>query len=503
MKPRIPSTSRAGLVERVLQNKAKFESLVARLDGLSGEDEILRAVEAALDFQRCHSTCYYSCDAIECALAGIAGQHSVSLSARLIPNSVLHVMTTCLPVGGHSRIVERWIARAPETERHSVAILGLSRDVPPPAALMEAVGAHRGDVEWFGSGSKMEKALRLRQKASGFERIVLHVNPDDVVPLLAFGTREFRRPVFLFNHADHVFGLGVAIADAFIDIREYGRDISIRYRGVASSRILHLPFDDGNSRRAKAISQADARDELRLPGDCKIIVSAGSAYKFQRFLQWDFVSYMTNVLKRRSDVRFVIAGPSSYTGRRFRGRIMTIGMVKPDMLMKYFRAADLVVDSFPFGGGTSLQDAVSVGSTVLSLDSIAGKMDYIAKSLAYVRTMDELVAATLRAVEDPSYADCIREDLGNRMQDECLRDKWNDKLSEIFAVASSHDLHKFASMPRLPIDETDLFVEFCHIHLRRRDVLGLASVFSYREDGRKRRTISFFPKRGDETGDLK
>lgn len=503
MTRRVPSTSRTALAERVLKNKAVFEDMVAGLSSLESDDEIISGVSKALEFQMCHSTCYYSCDAIEEALQKIARRHSVPLANEYKKDSVLHVMTVCLPVGGHSRIVERWIARAPAFERHSVIILGQPDEIAPSAALLAAAGGHGGTVERVDHGSELEKALFLRQQASHFERIVLHTNPDDIIPVLAFGTKDFLRPVLLFNHADHVFGLGVSIADAFLDIREYGRNLSMLYRGVLAPAILHLPFDDGNSQKTLTASQSDVREELHLPKNGKIIVSAGSTYKFQRFLQWDFIVYMATVLQRRDDIRFVIAGPSAYTGKRFRDRITTIGMVKPDVLLKYFKAADLVVDSFPFGGGTSLQDAVSVGSAVLSMESVAGKMDYIKESAAYVKTIDELIDSTMRVLDDRSYADYVREDVWQRLQGERSCDKWNANIAAAIAGIRVHDVHKFVSTPRLPVDDTDLFVEFCHIHIKRKDILGLASVFSFREDGKKCRTIEFFSRRDNTMGDLK
>ena len=327
-----PSTTRTDLAERVLRNKAAFESVVSRLNGMSEDDDMLNGVKDALFFQQCHSTGYYSCDAIERALRTVAERHPIGLSENFSKNSVLHVMTDFLSVGGHSRIVERWISRAPASERHSVVILEPDREAIPPESLMVLVRAHGGTVERLEPGSSVERALCLRLKASCFERIVLHVNPDDIVPILAFGTKDFSRPVFLFNHADHVFGLGVSIADAFLDIREYGRRLSMRYRGVAAPHILHLPFDDENSEKTLTISRNGARSEMRLPQNCKIIVSAGSTYKYQRFLHWDFVSYMHTVLQMRDDVIFVLIGPSSYTGRRFRDRIKTTGMIKPETL---------------------------------------------------------------------------------------------------------------------------------------------------------------------------
>ena len=146
-------------------------------------------------------------------------------------------------------------------------------------------------------------------------------------------------------------------------------------------------------------------------------------------------------------------------------------------------------------------DAGAPEQYVCTMDASTGGDGLIAT--AEIKTMDDLVKATIRVIDDPSYADHIREDLRSRLQDERSSDRWNSRLAEIYAGVNAHEIHEFTSVPRLPPDETDLYVEYCHIHPKLRNILGIASLVSFREDGKKHHAIEFFPRRSNSIGDLK
>ena len=495
--------TREALSARILYNKSHFEELTAKLSELESDDDIISGSRRALGFQMNHATCYYSSPAIEEALQKVARRHSVPLAEKYARGSVLHVMTLYLSAGGHTRVVERWIARSPAEERHSVVVLSRPK-APPPETLMKNVNAHNGEIVFLDQPSPLERALKLRELASSFERIVLHVNSDDIVPLLAFGTEEFKRPVFLFNHADHIFGLGASIADAFIDLRTGGAEISKAYRGVRNSHLLNLPFDDNSDANQLDETGKDSlREKLGLPSDRKIIVSAASAYKYKPFLEWNFVSYMQAVLEKHKDVEFVIIGPKELKGRfGFRDRVRVLGMVKPQTLMQYYRVADLVVDSFPFMSFLSLQDAISAGAVVLSLKSVMGHMDSVERSKAYVSGLQELVEDTSRMLSDANYAKAVMDDVERRLSEEKDPVKWLCRLQDISKSATTHHVQGFTSTPYDAPPTIDMFIESQRLHLKTKlNMLGLLSVVSYRRDGRKVHGLMFLPGR-DSAGQL-
>lgn len=497
MTRRVPSTSRTALTERVLKNKATFEDLVAGLPSLESDDEIISGVSKALEFQMCHSTCYYSSDAIEEALQKIARRHSVPLATEYKKNSVLHVMSQYLSVGGHTRVVERWIARAPRGEFHSVVVLSPPSSMPP-RELAENVQSHNGEIFLFEPASVVDKALRLRKLASSFERVVLHVNSEDIVPILAFGAEEFRRPIFLFNHADHIFGLGVSIADVFLDLRSGGAALSLNYRGVCNSHIVHIPCDDRASKdRAQTEeNKVRIRGQLGLPLDRRIIVTAASAYKYRPFLEWNFVDYMERILAGDNKCEFIVIGPKSIRGKvRFRDRIHAIGLVDPNICMQYFGAADLVVDSFPFMSFTSIQDALSMGAPILSLKTIMPHLDWVLASESYVSDMEELIRKTRHILENSVYAHRVFESAMKCLQREQQSDQWAEEVQAAYNSASHHSVHKFKSTPTKYPGVLDMFLESKNLHIKSKFRFWRFNMISYVEDGRKRHGVALLPKK--------
>ena len=489
------SLSFEALSVRIAANKDRFEALTDELDRLERDSDILEGVARALRFQNSHATYYYSSDRIERCLRKIALRHSVELSNEFEKGSVLHVMTQCFSVGGHTRVVERWIERSPETWKNSVAVL-LPKISTIPDRLADVVEKHRGEIVLFEDCDPVAMALRLRKIASAFERVVLHVNNDDVVPVIAFGTEEFKRPVFLFNHADHVFGLGVSIADGFLDLRSGGRNLSIRHRGVRNSHIVHIPgalkVTSGNVRSDS--EKRAARDALGLPPDRKLIVSAASTYKYRPFLGWNFADFMEKVLDEEESCDFVVMGPDRVKGRiRNRNRIHTIGMVPPSVCMQYFKAADLVVDSFPFMSFTSLQDAVTMGAPVLSLKTVMPHLDWMESSKSYVEDVDELCLRARRILADRSYATSVYADTAGRMIDEQDAEKWMEDLCAAYRSVDRHEVRDFKSVPVLKPTEMDLFVEAKNLRIKTKGRLWRFAVVSHVANEKKCHEVVFLP----------
>lgn len=73
-------------------------------------------------------------------------------------------------------------------------------------------------------------------------------------------------------------------------------------------------------------------------------------------------------------------------------RVKTIGFVDFDKgFLDYLKAADLYLDSYPLCGGTAMIDAISSGTTVLSLKSVYPQFDYLTKTSAYCKTKEEFI----------------------------------------------------------------------------------------------------------------
>jgi len=119
-----------------------------------------------------------------------------------------------------------------------------------------------------------------------------------------------------------------------------------------------------------------SRAELTIPADATILTAGGRWHKFQRPEFWQVIS---TLLSQLNDLYFVVLGINE-DQVPFLNTIVTPEArrkihFKPwgQDYLSYLAAADLVVDSYPMGGGVLLMEAMSLGLPVVSFHH-----DYVA-----------------------------------------------------------------------------------------------------------------------------
>ena len=292
-----------------------------------------------------------------------ATQAPVPRGSRL---RVLHVCSQVYAVGGHTRAIQNWIDCEGEVT-HSVAILWQDQ-LPVPPSLVAAARRTGGEVMSNTRRAFWDVVVRLRALARTHDLLVLHVHPFDVIPVVALASLPERPPIALFNHADHLFGVGYSVADAVVDIRPAGRELSLARRGVsmASSLFLPLPLKLPERRRTRA----EAKAALGLRPDAVVVLSIGGEHKYRSIADLDFVGAHAALLEEFPQVTLVVVGPSPQAPYWRRWSDATAGRVSavaatPE-LAPYHEAADIYVDAFPFGSLTALMEAVLWGTPAAS-----------------------------------------------------------------------------------------------------------------------------------------
>lgn len=439
----------------VLQNKKFFEDLLERIKTAKKDKEKLKIARKAIKFATATGTGYFSSDVLEQVFLDIAAKHNVrKLSADFVPKSVLHVMTKAYFSGGHTRVVERWIEASPDEEKHSL-LLTSEAGQKLPLRLLKAVQNKKGKIIRLSNlSSDLRKGLKLRKIASEYEFVVLHVHPEDVVPLIAFGNRQFKRPVIFYNHADHKFWLGVGIADLVADLRRKGQEITLNFRGAKNSFILGVPSELPKVACEK--SKFEVRKALSLPLDKKIILTIGSAYKYKPLGKLDYLQIVQELLKDENIV-FVAIGPDCQTlplwknvADKSQGRLKILGILPYQEVAAYIVAADVVLDSFPMGGGTAMIDAVNQNCPVLFVDSIWGQFDYLLGSAAQCSDFHDLVVRARDLAYDEKLQQNNVSEMKKRLSDNCYIDVWKNKLPQVYYQAGQrHELHLFKAVPQV------------------------------------------------------
>ena len=376
---------------------------------------------------------FFCSPALENMLTLIGGRHKPAASAG--PSALaaiqqgekhwLHVLTTALTVGGHTRLVEKWIAnqRGISLDRHSVVLIDQG-DHHCPEWLSKAVEATGGKCIVLPDGMDLlRRAMALRDLANGCAKIVvLHIHPFDPVASVAFAV-EGGPPVVTLNHADHVFWYGSAVSDLVADIRPEGQRTSLDRRRIKRSELLPIPL----RRTETPLSRAEFRKKLEIPEDRIVLLSVGTSYKYKPYGLLNFPDAMLKMVERDPDLLCIVIGPSpaepawERVVAQSKGAIRVLGIVRD--IVGYYCAADIYLEGFPFGSITASLDSVLVGTPVVrapmlltpllglgqyqGMNETAGSIEaYQAQVSSYVkdRAFREAAASRQRAAVESIHA---------------------------------------------------------------------------------------------------
>lgn len=272
---------------------------------------------------------------------------------------ILHATTRVSRIGGHTRAISNWV-RADPARRYTVAIMDQGEE-PPRPELEESLAECGGELLLCPHEGLVEQARWLRDlSASGFELVILHHFPSDPVPVVAFATPT-GPPVVVLNHADHVFWLGSSVADAVVSIRPLAHRLAESRRFARRQAILPTPMQD----RRPDISRQDARIRLELPADAPMLLTIGSGYKYSPTATHDFFRAAAAILEKVPQAEVHMIGLmdtelATFPVDRLHPRLHVHGIIPQPTLWQV--AADIALDSFPFGSTTALLESVVLGA---------------------------------------------------------------------------------------------------------------------------------------------
>jgi hypothetical protein len=479
------------LVQIVAADRSIFEKLLRDIT-YSPESRKLNCAKKAVLFACRSSTNYLSSPVIEAACLEIAENlQNTEGNETVEENSTLHVMTECYHTGGHTRVVERWIELS-ENEQHSLIFTSNTDQTVPPklSSVIEASGGYVFKLKE--SLSDIQKALELRQVASRFQRIILHIHMHDLIPLLAFGTNKFERPVIVYNHADHLFWVGVSIADLVLETRHWGHLRSVHHRGVKKSVVVGIPND--YSINVQNASRTQILEAIGIDSNKKVILTAGSPHKYMKFGRWDFLLALQHILEENTDAVLIFVGPHPYElhnwrsfEKRFPTRIFALGFKMPSELHRLMMASDLYIDSFPMSGGTTLSDAVMAGVPCLSMESVTGHLDFTLHTKSYCKSISELQEKASEILQNIHLAEGYKNNLKRALLKSNGKDVWKEQIKAVYdQLPSKHSVNHFNSTPES--DDCELALYTVLFHRQKKCILFVPRFFSiYHSNHRNRR----------------
>jgi hypothetical protein len=370
---------------RIAAREAVFEALVARAERahVAGRDEVsARAAMTAAAFAwRCplgklaepRLENVLGEIGVRCCVAGAVRDNAPAPE----PQRILHLGTRADPIGGHTRILCRWIEA--DSDREHVVMLTAQGATPVPERLRRALSAGGSELSCQRNASLLASAQSVAEVAATCDRAVIHSAPSDVVPALALAGPPRLVPTVLVNHADHVFWLGTGAADVVAHLRYGAVSVSATHRGISRARsvVVPIPLDQP----PPASRREAARAQLGVGPSDVLVLTIAAEYKFADSGGTHFLDAVLPAVE--SDSRIVVRaiGPRPI-GRWLAAEEASLGRVRAlgeqSEIADYYVAADIYLDSFPVPSFTSLLEAGQAGVPVVArsgFDSHGGYLE--------------------------------------------------------------------------------------------------------------------------------
>ncbi len=388
----------------------------------------------------------YSSDILEAEIIRIGKKIPFRPAEGPVRGRTLHVMTQGFAIGGHPVIVNNWIKWDKDT-RSSIVFT----DMPGtkiPDFLKESVKKSGGEIFCINRRkndlSKAEELLEISQR---YERVILHTHMYDVVPVLAYSNPEWKRPVYLYNHADFRFSFGFSVADCVLNMCPYDVKKAVSYRGIKPENSVWMQFP-GNGQLLESTDICEkenagntVKTSYGMEKGAKLIVSMGSDFKYQSIIGCDFGVFVRNVLEAyEGDAYFYVIGadPSKESWKKLqaetKGRVRALGYLQREKAEELIAAADLYVVSFPMkASGATTAEMYHVPYVSLHLLS-RGIENY---GVSAARTIPELTEKSLEVLRGNGEKYC-----GHIVRNTWTEAKWRRAWKAIRERENGHRIQK-------------------------------------------------------------
>lgn len=308
---------------------------------------------------------------IEEELIKIANKYLKREEELIIKKRTLHILTTAYSVGGHTRLVNTWI----EFFNNDQDIF-LINQKEIPNFLNETIKKANGTLYISKKNTILEKAEELYNYAKEYERIILHIHPNDIIPILALGNTKLIERVYYLNHADHVFWYGITINKCVLDLTMEGHELTLVKRGVINSEIINIPIQSLKIENTQ--KEGNLKRKYNIPLNAQIIFSMAAEYKYRildkksKYSFYIFLEKLIPILEKL-DIYYFIAGPNKEDKNwdeiisKSNSRIILLGNVEKEEVKKIWKDIDLYIDSFPINSYTCVLEALCNNKMVYSL----------------------------------------------------------------------------------------------------------------------------------------
>ncbi|MEQ1544352.1 glycosyltransferase [Methyloglobulus sp.] len=464
----------------LLANSTSYEWLVRKIQAMNPQKEqetVLSSVQKAAWFAGYYHTGRFADGAIENVAFNIGidlDAHSPELESFKLPSirmsgrrRILHV-TPGLSMGGHRQLLYQWIYND-RTSCHSLALIDQVGEIPKQ--YYEIIQNSGGSLVALPPSNCYEKAQLLRALARNTaDLIVWHLIGPDVISMVAFATHECP-PVVLIDHCDHLFWLGSSVADLVVNLRTLGAELTAERRFASCIEVIPIPLLESKNN----MSRGDARRILGIKEDQIMLLSIGRAEKYRPYGVYDFVMTANKLLDRQQDAHLYVVGESTvgitpFLNCALHDRLHFMGSIDDPSI--YRSAADIYLESFPFGSQTALLEAALSGLPVVPayaplFPMLVANDDALTDILPNTKNELEYIKRVEALIREPEQRAAFGDTLRKRLLVDHVGNGWLDRLTTLYQTT---DLltHNPKLIPTSTCTMTDMDISLSQWHVEAR-----------------------------------
>ncbi len=255
-----------------------------------------------------------------------------------------------------------------------------------------------------------------------------------------------------------MFWMGTSVADVVVNLRSAALEYTTKRRSARRTALLPIPLQD---RQEITVSRTQARQRLGVASDRIMLLSVGREMKYRPCGAYDFLGTASRILDRHPNADLFIVGASQEGLRPWlrsplHSRVHLLGPV--DDPSTYQVAADVYLESFPYGSQTALLEAALAGLPVVPAyaplfqlfvandDALTHLLPNPADENAYA----ELAASLIGSVEHRERCGSM---LRNALLKEHVGDGWTRRVEQLYALADNL-LHVPGPIPHFAKEST-------------------------------------------------
>lgn len=219
--------------------------------------------------------------------------------------------------------------------------------------------------------SKLSELEKIKYAAKLIDKFkpssaFLHLAPWSVVGLCVFNAFPSVKR-YLINLTDHAFWLGRSCSDYFIDFRNYGHNVSLKFRGISSDKLLFQPY--------YPIQDDSTFKGFPLDTSNKVILLTGGSFHKMYGENGKFFDLIKRIINENENVILFIAGSGSLEPMKrfikknfFENRILLLG--NRSDINEIFKNIDIYLATYPITGGLMAQYAAIHQRNIIAYSAI-------------------------------------------------------------------------------------------------------------------------------------